>query len=256
MAFDKSTQLLYWTAVVGYPVYNVYMRNKLFKECLSYPSNASEAQIAFVRNTLKEQGFPASLYSTIKINDGPWVSQPASMSIFIDPKTASPEELLEAEGIIGHEGSHIYNKDEYYYWAFSIITPFVLHSVMRAGACKHEGLMTTKKSVARVLPALANLALSSFISIMYARYQESQADAGAISKAKNPKVLQAMEKRFYRMYKYVYQVEDCPSIITWKDRIHWLCFSGEIFHPHPLDRARVFKRAHQVLVENMNNTKE
>lgn len=238
----------YW-GILSNPTYKTYKEYKTVKSDELRPSEATKEQDEFVRKTLKEHGFPASFYETIKVqaNFFGWRSQRRILFIqeHFDPNDTDIEQVNMAKAFIIHEAGHILNRDLYRGWLASSAMPFIVHFGLQMLFPQSNQSTSVVKSVSLLPAAVLKIGLASLINIFYAHHVEAKADDEIVKRVTDPTILHAINEAFLYKYKRAYDVEKIPTTLTWRDRLAWML--EEPYHPFILDRVKKFDDACKAL---------
>ena len=254
--FSLFAKSMYWY-ILSFQLYGAY-QDITAKEVQDIPTDEelqfnnapilSKKQDEFVRKTLKDHNFPASLYETVQIV--PALEWGAKYHILyipssFDPHDADEERINYAKACIIHEGGHMQNHDRHRRLFIAAITPFIIHRISRPLLTKLIHPDSFVHSLLLIPSAFVNICSAAFIELLYTRYREAKADDEIVKRVTDPNILQAMSNFIVYGYKSSENVKTLSSAVSWKDRFKWA--TKDPSHPFILDRAKKFDNALQVL---------
>ncbi len=176
--FRKSMRVVHWGVLCGPSVAGVAYRYYEDKEIQK--ATADHDVVAFVRDTLKEQGYPSSLVDTVSVyrcqmprsstsgigfpldssmlkealysSEGGRPNQLQADQLFKDlsPIREHHKVLLGPinhktlalwQGIICHEGAHVQNKDHLRFWGFALAAPLLSHVAVKTSTSPLRSLI-------------------------------------------------------------------------------------------------------------------
>ncbi len=232
----------------------------------------------FVRKTLLKAGYSSDMVDKINIKTGPqrnYSSNSIHKTIDVPEKL---EEILEnnkysvgksqdyllAQGVLIHEGAHIYHNDLHAHVAAGISIPLLIQGISLGSGKLMMGMFNRPFYLLRALAKLyIGLPLKHYGYFetfnIIAQFEEKRADLEVIKRVKDPEILRACANDFEKSHSYHYYKNDEIDYIPQHRIPHALHKHAPVLryseyprpayffidprHPYPLQRAEPLKKA-------------